>query len=225
MCCTSTDEFELSREKVTTELTRAHNRTQRILGAVPATAITTLETSAPDKSGSRERRPRAVAARAEERLADRGPYITSKRPELSLLRAIRRAFVSIRRVVEVRLDRRGRATKPVRDLGDGQTLGLTEVAGQRDGAATLDHAVIRRRASAGDHASAYWLHRRNSRCWRCSETRRAEWALANTHDGQARPKGGPRPSRAPLLDLAFLHSPGEGSVRRHPAAAHAARRG
>ena len=125
--------------------------------------------------------------------------------------------------LEVRLDRRGRATKPVRDLGDGQTLGLTEVAGQRDGAATLDHAVIRRRASAGDHASMYWLRRRNSRYSRCSGIRRAEWALAETDDEQARPKGGPRPSRAPRLDLAFLHSPGEGSVRRHPAAAHAGR--
>ena len=111
----------------------------------------------------------------------------------------------------------------LRVLHPNRALGLTEVAGQRDGAATLDHAVIRRRASAGDHASMYWLHRRNSRYWRCSETRRAEWALANTDDGEARPKGGPRPSRAPLLDLAFLHSPGEGRVRRHPAAAHAAR--
>ena len=71
----------------------------------------------------------------------------------------------------------------------------------------------------------YWLRRRNSRYSRCSGTPRAEWALAETDDEQARPKGGPRPSRAPRLDIAFLHSPGEGSVRRHPAAAHAGRRG
>jgi hypothetical protein len=40
------------------------------LGAVPGTAITTLETSAPKQIGQSGRRPGAVAARAEESLAD-----------------------------------------------------------------------------------------------------------------------------------------------------------
>jgi hypothetical protein len=38
------------------------------LGAVPGTAITTLDTSAPGQIGQSGRRPRAVAARAEEPL-------------------------------------------------------------------------------------------------------------------------------------------------------------
>ena len=66
----------------------------------------------------RERRPRAVAARAEETLADRRPCMTSERPELSLLRATRRSFVSIRRVVEVGLDGRRCASQPAGDLRD-----------------------------------------------------------------------------------------------------------
>ena len=81
-----------------------------------AKALTRLVLS--DKSGSRERQPRAVAATAEELLADRHPCMTSKRPELSLLRAIRRSFVSVRWVVEVRPDRRRRPPEPVSDLPD-----------------------------------------------------------------------------------------------------------
>jgi hypothetical protein len=75
-----------------------------------------------DKSGSRERRPRAVGARAEERLADRRPCTTSKRSELSLLRAIGRSFVSLRWVVEVRVDRGFCASEPARDVGDREAL-------------------------------------------------------------------------------------------------------
>ena len=65
--------------------------------------------------------------------------MTSKRPELSLLRAIRRSFVSIRRVVEVRLDRRRRAAQAIRDLPDREPLELAVVTRQRDGPATLDN--------------------------------------------------------------------------------------
>ena len=92
-----------------------------------------------NRSGSRERRPRAVAARAEERLADRGPYITSKRPELSLLRATRRSFVSIRWVVEVRLDRGRGATETVADLPDREALELTVMTRQGDRPASLEN--------------------------------------------------------------------------------------
>ena len=117
------------------------------LGAVRGTAITTLETSAPGQIRSRERRPRAVAARAEEPLADRRPCMTSKRPELSLLRAIRRSFVSIRRVVEVRLDRGFCATEPTRDVSDREALLVAVVARERDRPATLVDAVQSHHAS------------------------------------------------------------------------------
>ena len=43
--------------------------------------------------------------------------MTSKRPELSLLRAIPRSFVSIRRVVEVRFDGGLGPSEPPGDLG------------------------------------------------------------------------------------------------------------
>ena len=85
-----------------------------------------------DKSGSRERQPRAVAATAEELLADRHPCMTSKRPELSLLRAIRRSFVSVRWVVEVRPDRPRRPPEKVRVLPDRQALVVGVVAREGD---------------------------------------------------------------------------------------------
>ena len=86
--------------------TRLDVASTRAVAAPPAVALPVS-----DKSGSRERRLRAVAARAEEPLADRRSCMTSKRPELSLLWAIRRSFLSIRRVAKVRLDRRRRAAE------------------------------------------------------------------------------------------------------------------
>jgi len=55
------------------------------------------------------------------------------------------SFVSIRRVVEIRLDGRRRAAEPAGDLGNRQALGLAEVAGQGNGASPLTHAIERRR--------------------------------------------------------------------------------
>ena len=73
-------------------------------GRYRGTAITTLETSAPGTSGSRERRPCAVAARAEESLADRRRCMTRSAQNCRSCGVVRGPFVSIRRVVEVRLD-------------------------------------------------------------------------------------------------------------------------
>jgi hypothetical protein len=68
-----------------------------------------------------------------------------------------------RRIVEVRLDRRRRATEPDGDLGVRQALGLADVPRQRDGTATLGHTVIRRRGSTTAHASRYCEPRRRPR--------------------------------------------------------------
>ena len=95
-----------------------------------------------------ERPPCAVAARAEDPLADRRPCMSSKRPELSHLWAIRRSFVSIRRVVQVRLDRRLCASQPVRDLGDRQTLLFTVMAREHGGPASLLDTVCARHRPA-----------------------------------------------------------------------------
>src|SRR2546421_9965351 len=58
-------------------------------------------------------------------------------------------FVSIRRVVEVSLDRGRRATQARGDLGDRQSLGLAEVARQCDGAAALHNTVVSLRGNVG----------------------------------------------------------------------------
>jgi len=60
--------------------------------------------------------------------------MTSKRPALSLLRAIRRSFVSIRRVVEIGLRGVLCAPQAANDLGDRQARAVAIVAGKRRGA-------------------------------------------------------------------------------------------
>ena len=55
--------------------------------------------------------------------------------------AIRRSFVSIRRVVQVRLDGRLGAAKSARDLGDRQALLGAMVSGQRSCTPSLLHTV------------------------------------------------------------------------------------
>jgi hypothetical protein len=74
-----------------------------------------------------------------------------ERPELSLLRAVCRSFVSIRRVVEVGLDRRRRAAETLGDLGDREALSLTEVVRKGDRSAAFYDAVIPRRRQTGRH--------------------------------------------------------------------------
>jgi hypothetical protein len=80
--------------------------------------------------------------------------MTSKRPELSLLRAIRRSFVSIKWVVEVGLDRRGRAIETVRDLRDRQTLDLAVVVCQSNGPARLNDSRVLYLAQRDFHIAA-----------------------------------------------------------------------
>jgi hypothetical protein len=58
-------------------------------------------------------------------------------------------FVSIRRVVDVRLDRRGGAAETVGDLPDREALELAVMARKRDRAATFDHAAILSRRRTG----------------------------------------------------------------------------
>ena len=62
-------------------------------------------------------------------------------PELAIscLAGIRRSFVSIRRVVEVRLDRRGRTAQALGDLADRQALKLAVMARQGDRPATFEN--------------------------------------------------------------------------------------
>ena len=67
--------------------------------------------------------------------------MTSTRRELSLLRAIRRSFVSIRRVVQIRLDGRRCAAQPARDLGDRQVLLVGIVAREPRRPAALVNAI------------------------------------------------------------------------------------
>ena len=67
--------------------------------------------------------------------------MTSKRPELSHLWAIHRSFVSIRRVIQVRLDRGRRASQPARDLGGRESLVIAIVTRQRDRPSALLHAI------------------------------------------------------------------------------------
>ena len=73
--------------------------------------------------------------------------MTSKRPELSLLRAIPRSFVSIRRVVEVGLDGGFRASEPAGDLGDREVLLVAVVVCECDRSAALLDAVQSQHAS------------------------------------------------------------------------------
>ena len=77
--------------------------------------------------------------------------MTSKRPELSLLWAIRRSFVSIGQAVEVGLDRRRRAAEPIGDLHDRQTLRLSIVASKRNSAPTLNDPISHRARDARRH--------------------------------------------------------------------------
>jgi hypothetical protein len=70
------------------------------------------------------------------------PYAARVAPRPALARgAIRRSFVNITWVVEVRLDRRRRATKPIGDLHDRQTVKLAVVLRQCDRAASLDDPI------------------------------------------------------------------------------------
>ena len=70
------------------------------------------------------------------------PYAARVAPRLALARgAIRRPFVSIRRVVEVRLDCRLCATEPACDLGDREALLVAVVAGERYRPTALLNAV------------------------------------------------------------------------------------
>jgi hypothetical protein len=55
-------------------------------------------------------------------------------------------------VIEVRLDRRGRAAETPSDLGDRKTLRLAKVTRQRHTAAPLEHTVISPRGLEGRHA-------------------------------------------------------------------------
>ena len=86
-----------------------------------------------------------------------------ERPELSLLRAVRRSFASVRWVVEVRLDRRRRAPQPTGDLRDRQTLRLPIVASKRDPAPTLNDTIGHRardvRRHGRDRTAADWCSR------------------------------------------------------------------
>ncbi len=114
------------------------------LVAVPGTVIRTLDTSAPGQMGKSGRWPRAVAARAEASLCRSTPVHDQERAELSTLRAARRSFVSIRRVVQVRLDRRLGTPQPARDLRDRQVLLLAVVSSKRRGATALDNPITHR---------------------------------------------------------------------------------
>lgn len=67
--------------------------------------------------------------------------MTSKRPELSLLRAIRRSVVSLRRVIEVGLDGRRRASEPLGDLGDRESLRLPVVLCEHHRLPPFGHAI------------------------------------------------------------------------------------
>ena len=69
------------------------------------------------------------------------PVHDQERAELSLLRAVRRSFVSMRCVVQVRLDRGFCACEPARDLRDRQLLLVAIVPGQRSCTPSLLHTV------------------------------------------------------------------------------------
>ena len=71
--------------------------------------------------------------------------------------AIRRSFVSIRRVVEVRLDRGFCATEPTRDVSDREALLVAVVARECDRPTALLDAV------QSHHASDHTAHRRRQK--------------------------------------------------------------
>ena len=114
--------------------TRLDVASTRAVAAPPAVALPVS-----DKSGSRERRLRAVAARAEEPLADRRSCIPASAQNCRSCGLSVGLFCSIRRVAEVRLDRRRRAAEASGDLGDREALGLADVARQGNGAAAIEH--------------------------------------------------------------------------------------
>jgi hypothetical protein len=65
-------------------------------------------------------------------------------PRLALAaRGVRRSFVSIRRVVEVGFDGRGRAAQPLGDLRDRQALRLTVMPRECDRALALCYTIQR----------------------------------------------------------------------------------
>jgi hypothetical protein len=95
-------------------------------------------------------------------LAVARPGVAAAAPAHPHVPRLDRASVLPRRVVEVRLDRRGRAAKTPSDLGDRHALRLAEVPRQRHRPAALDDTVIRRRRSTGGHVSRYCERRCSS---------------------------------------------------------------
>ena len=93
-----------------------------------------------DKSGSRRWRPRAVAE-GRGAVADQRPCMTNKRPEPSLLPVPRTPFVSLRWVIQVRLDGCLSATQPASDLGDRQVLLVAIVPGELCSAAAFANTI------------------------------------------------------------------------------------
>ena len=65
-----------------------------------------------------------------------------ERPELWLLRAMRRSFVSIGRVIQIRLDSRLGAAQPASDLGDRQIFLVAIVARELRRAAALTDPIV-----------------------------------------------------------------------------------
>jgi hypothetical protein len=111
-------------------------------------------------------------------------------PRLALARgAIRRSFVSIRRVVEVRLDRRGRAAETIADLGDRSALELAVVPGEGHCSPALCHSVRDRLGAVRRHRRqripASWRLRRGSQPVgghsRSMPTNTSTWRRGGTH--------------------------------------------
>jgi len=67
--------------------------------------------------------------------------MTSKCPELSLLRAICRSFTSIRWVIQIRLDRGVGPSEPPGDLADREPLLVAVVASKRRSPAPFMHTI------------------------------------------------------------------------------------
>ena len=79
--------------------------------------------------------------------------------------AIRRSFVSMRRVVQVRLDRRLCAAQPAGDLRDRQVLLLAIVPGKRRGAPTLTNSIALTRSFTCYLRGLRFDRRSCCRCW------------------------------------------------------------
>jgi hypothetical protein len=80
------------------------------------------------------------------------PYAGARSVESGVsARGIRRSFGSSRRIVEVRLDRRRRATQAVGDLPDRETLELAVMARQGNRPAALNHPIRSRLRHLGRH--------------------------------------------------------------------------